>query len=174
MVNKADQKSYFSHFENSQKLQSYKDYFANKHAIYGMPAGKLGDTEIILAAKEGMVNGELIDHFGIRNFIERGLIHVKHELEALQREKVEKGFLTLASIGGYIHKLDLLIAECHDSHANLDDVLQNSRYVLEAIINTAGVNPLGPAKFPEHAVLITCCYWVDEFFQQAKVALEIQ
>lgn len=165
---------YLQHFQKKQELQNYRNYFADKHAIYGVPAYQLSETELTQIAKAGLINGKLVERFGVIKITAGSLHIVKKELQELIDKKIEAGFLTLESAKSYSHKIDLLLAECADPQVDETSLLQNSRYVLENIINAAGILPLGPAKYREHAVLITACYWVDEFLQQAQAEVEFE
>ena len=165
---------YLDHFQKKQELQTYENYFANKHAIYGVPAYQLGKNELTQMAKAGLINGKLLERFGVIKITIGGLNFIKKELQELIDNKIEAGFLTIESAKSYCHKIALLFAECEATQIDETSLLQNSRYLLENVINAAGVLPLGPAQHREHAVLITACYWVDEFLQQAQVEVELE
>ncbi|MGE3920867.1 MAG: hypothetical protein AB7F64_08030 [Gammaproteobacteria bacterium] len=171
---KQDSSAYLAYFKKHHDLEEYRKYFAEKHAVYGISSKYLSKSELDMAAKMGVIQGKLVKRFGMRPMISRTLKLVKNELSDLLNKKVEKGYLNVESIKSYIHKIDLLLANCEDQ-VNVDDstILQQARYIIENIVNTAGILPLGPAKYHEHAILIASCYWIDEFLQQLHAEIEI-
>lgn len=171
---KNDLDAYLNYFQHSQQLQAYRDYFAKKHAVFGVDASQLSERELMMAAKSGLINGKILHRFNFKQFLIRCLIRVKNELQTLINDRIEIGFLNFESIKSYMHKIDLVLQKCQDPEIDDNEILKDSRSILENIINTAGVLPLGPARHPEHAVLIASCYWVDEFLQQARAHLEVE
>jgi hypothetical protein len=165
-------KDYVAHFQRPEELLRYYDYFSKRHAVFGIAPALLGEQGLMLSAKAGLVDGKLVEHFGIRKMIALNMQRLNHELADLLEDKIERGFLTQEKIEGYMHKIHLVLDNCESATSEFNDetLVQHARYLLESIINTAGLTVLGTAQYPEHAVLITACYWIDEVFLQARGA----
>jgi hypothetical protein len=170
---KLDLTAYMKIFISDQELTKYRNYFASKHQIYGVSAKDYSKDDLELIAKTAMVNGKLIEKFSLKLLIRRALNYVKQEINELIKNHVEVGFLNYEVMQGHLKHIELLQQHCKEPDFVLTTLVHDTRYLLETIINSAGVLPLGPARYPEHIYLITCCYWVDEFMVQAQAGEEI-
>lgn len=167
---------YLQHFQNQQTLQQYRDYFAKRHSVYGIDAAEISADELTMYARGALINGMLIDRFGLHQVLQNNMKRVKIELQSLIRKRIEKGYLTLTKTESYIDKINLLLEYIAANKSEFDEaaLVQQARYIVENVTSTAGVKQLGPALYLEHAKLITACYWVDEILLQARAKVDIE
>jgi hypothetical protein len=170
---KGDISLYLKSLIQSAEIVRYRDYYRTQHSIYGRNINRFTDEEILLAARGGLINGKLLDRFGMCWVIRHNLFYIRKELESILKRKNKKGFLTEAVMEGYFIKMDGLIDSCNRGTMDLMATLQNTRYLLEAIVNGAGTLPGGEAQISQYQGLIDACYWVDECLVEAKGALEV-
>lgn len=171
-----DISGYLGHFKNQKALQEYRDYFANRHSIYGVDASEISADELTMYARGALINGMLIQRFGLRQVLQTNMKRIKIELQTLIRKRIEKGYLTLTKTESYIDKINLLLHHIKTDNTEFNEasLVQQARYIVENITSTAGVKQLGPALYLEHAKLITACYWVDETLMQARARVDVE
>jgi len=165
--------TYINNFKRHHQVQDYKEYFAKRHAIYGMPANEMKAEDLEIYAKIGLINGQLLDLLGLEKILKYNMHRISSELQQLDKQEIYLGFLTKEVIESNLSKIQLLLADIHSPDFREDEVVQQARYILESITNSAGVLLLGTAKFAKHAEIITACYWVDEILQQARAKYEV-
>lgn len=168
IVKKQDVSEYLEYFEKKPVLKNFQQHFAKRRAIYGVDPDLLTSEELAVATKNAVINGKLLDRFGVLSLVKKCLLKIKQELQLLLNKKIEVGYLDKDKIISYEEKLQMLIDSKTKDDEDQELLLQQASYILENIINTAGVLPLGPAKYKEHAVLITACYLVNEILIQAR------
>lgn len=166
--------AYLNYLEQDEALEVYKAHYKTQRAIYGRFIGRLSDEEIVLAAKGGMINGKLTDRFDVKWMIAHGLHYIRTELLELKKEKIEEGFLRSEAIVGYLEKLDFLLHPANELQNDEGALVQNARYLLEDIMNAAGVQKNAIPRHKSHHALIKGCYWVDEMFKVVKGQFDVE
>lgn len=162
--------AFIDYLAKSEELQQYKTYFLKKHAIHGRFIESLSDDEITLAAKGGLINSHLFHRWGTRQLMTHALLFIKRELSLLLGHEQQQGFLTQETIIGYMEKLDFLLHPANELQKEEAALVNNARYILEDIINAAGIDNQGQIKYSSHESLVKGCYWVDEMLLVAKAA----
>lgn len=168
---KKDKQAFLDDLAKAEAIEAYKNYYRKQRSIYGRFIERFSDEEITLAAKGGIINGKLVENMGLKKSIAHGLQYIRNELVKLQKQK-EAGFLKHEAINNYIEKLDYLLNPANEIYHDDKALLQNARYLLEDIINAAGIEENATAKYIIHQPLISSCYWVDEMFKVAKGQIE--
>jgi hypothetical protein len=159
---------FLKYLDQSESINAYKKHYRRQRAIYGRFIENFSEEEITLAAKGGMINGKLLQRYGVYELIAHGLHYIRNELKSIEKQKITAGYLSPQAIEGYVEKLDFLL---HPANAIVEDeaaLVQNARYLLEDIVNSAGVETNAKARNKIHQDLINACYWVDEMFLVAK------
>lgn len=157
-----------------KELDKYKDYLKKQHAVHGRFIKNFTEEELTLAAKEEIINGKLLDYFKLTEFLKHGFHYIIQELKALEINKIEKGYLTIERMNSYLEKISLTLHPAHELQLDPANLVKNARYILEDIINAAGISePADQPLYPEHAALIKACYFVDEMFKVASSFVDI-
>jgi len=163
--------------DRTEAIEKYKQYYKKQHAIHGRYIHRFSDAEILLAAKGSMINGQLIERYGIKKMISHGLGYIRRELKSLMLMQsktspsvpsVKTSYLVNEAIHGYLEKLDFLLHPANEIQQDEVALIQNARYLLEDIINAVGVDESAKARHFSHQALVTACYWVDDIFKVAR------
>jgi len=160
--------------EQRSELQVYKTYYKKQRSVFGRYIERFSDEEITTAAKACMINGKLAQMRGLTKNIEIGFRYVRNELKNLEKKHLERGFLSLQAMAGYLEKMNFLLHPANEIQRDDAAFLQNARYILEDIINACGVRDNAQAAHHEHQTLVNSCYWVDELFQASKSSLDVE
>ncbi len=157
---------FIEYLNTKEAIGMYKEYLKKQQAFYGRFIQNFTDEEITIAAKTQMINGKLLDILHLEEFLKYGFHYVIQELKALSMNHIEKGFLNQERINSYTNKISLIMHPANELQLDPAALIKNSRYILEDIINAAGVTA-GVANHPEHQAIINGCYWIDEMFKSA-------
>lgn len=170
----AEQKplKFIHHINRKEEFEIYKSYLLQHQSVYGRFIKNFTEEEIDLAAKGHMINGKLLEHYGLEKFLKHGFAYIKKELKALQINKIEQGYLNAERINSYMEKIAFLLHPANELHQNPEALVKNARYILEDIINTAGLKAAGIPIYSEHKTIILGCYWVDEMFKVASASVQ--
>lgn len=166
--------AFLQFIEQDEEINRYKAYFKKQRAVYGRFIERLSDEEITLAAKGGIINGLLIERWGVKKTLQYGFHYIRQELTELKKNKVEAGFLDLKVIEGYLEKMDFLLHPANEIYHDNAALVQNSRYLLDDLLNSAVVMEDAKAHYPEHQFLINACYWLDELFLVVKSKVDVE
>lgn len=158
---------FIEYLNRRPEIATYEEYLKKQQSVFGRFIQNFTEEEISNAAKAQMINGKLLDDFELEKFLTHGFYYVKQELKALSIHKIEKGFLNQERIDSYLEKISFLLHPANELQQNTAELIKQARYLLEDIINTAGLKEHGVPNYPEHEALINGCYWVDEMFKTA-------
>lgn len=167
-----DSKKFIEYLKKPTELTIYSQYLKKQQSVYGRFIKNFSEAEINSAAKAQMINGKLLDYFELPKFLKHGFQFIKQELKALSIHDIEEGYLNKERIDSYIDKISLLLHPANEVRQDDRELVKRARYILEDIINTAGVKEHAVPNYPEHSLLINGCYWVDEMFKTAAAQVE--
>lgn len=160
--------AFLAFIDRTEEINTYKKYYKQHHAIHGRYMSRLNEEEISSAAKASMISGKLVERYGIKKNIAYGLHYIRNELTDLRKRDIEENYLTTPAITGYLEKLDFLLHPANEIQQDEAALIQNARYLLEDIINAAGVDEQGKAQHSTHQILVNACYWVEDMFKVAR------
>lgn len=159
----------------NEELQKFIEHYRNRRGTFGRSIKDLQRIDIVLAARAAYIHGKLTEILSIEKIISVNLKRIKRELKFLLSAHIYKGYLNKERLEADISKIDNLLNLLKNPSEDfaLEEILLQSRYLLEHIVSACGVETSGIALHHEHAILLNSCDWIDEVFQAVRGKLEI-
>lgn len=166
--------TYIGALKLDEELNAYKKHYRASRSVFGFLTEKIDEIDLTIAAKAALINGKLVEFWGVEKLMTINLMRIKSELQRLARQHCFLNYLDKEHIESFASKITTILNYLKYPSVDfpLDALLQQSRYLLENIINAGGLDEQGRPQHYQHEVLIQSCYWVDEVFKAARGKVE--